>query len=1048
MTSILYNDLKTLIIDSELIPEEQYRITNYVTTISKANYTSAGYKFDIVVTALTTNTLYEYATLMANATETYFGVDALLLYNVKYSVTNQVPGYYNDWVDASGKGVIYYMVDDKGNEAPFDFKNIKYNGKFLFNNTLDGTDTSQSVSEYNSVKEVIEDDTFFIPLVSFNNECNNVSIDINAAQVSIYTCSNLQIGKSCSNSIFATVNNVVVGNDFVNSDLDIINGGEIGNNNNGITATNQTNLIIKDNNTTIILGGGNNYLTVDNGVIIDSNNTNVIVGTNAKDVYINDSKTINLGNNIEQFNISSCYDVVVANDCKLFTLNQTNHLTSETLCNSITCNYNDYVTLKNGIENIYVAEGIDNIILDGSQIDFSEYKTITIDDVNYIVNDTTTGESWILNSDGTLSANPNGKLIDAPSDGDVYGRKDGDWVKVAGGGGGISIIPITWSELKALRDSGNLAIGTSYRITDYTCVVGDSTPIPAINLFDIIVQPLNEEVLSENAKAINHEGDLYFANSDLYAWELKYCLDNDTNRFAWASRDDSGKGVIYYMKDEWNNECPYDFKNIRYIREEEQTYCYTFGSPLDDSISGNSHSNTIKPYIDQDGLYSINHNMFGNNSYNNILQYGCHDNTFDSSCYNNVLGANCHSNDIGDNCYSIIFDSNCYSNILNDDCHSNTFGSGCYSNLLNDDCHSNTFGIGCYLNTFGTGCYSNTFGSKCYSNNFGTGCYGNILEYNNYDNFFQKHCTYNKFSTNCHGNTLYGDLYNDVGCNYNTFNSNCFLNIFYSGCNYNTFGNYCTRNKFNVNCSYNMFVDFCASNTFGIQDGQVLIGGNCNNNMFGYNCNSNILGDNNNHNTFGNSCSSNHFYYNCNSNTFGNDCNSNIFGHVYEDNPYGTSVDVYIGDCNYNVFSDNCSYNTFIYKCESNIFGSGCVHNIFGGHYYSLEQNDNILYGYYYNNTFGNDCSYNNFYTGVSGTTNKDYIKYMILEDGISYNNFYSSVSTDANNWLQRIRIKGLSGTSGTPLVTQITLPAANTKYEWVVCYTSGNVLKQYCPDN
>ena len=30
---------------------------------------------------------------------------------------------------------------------------------------------------------------------------------------------------------------------------------------------------------------------------------------------------------------------------------------------------------------------------------------------------------------------------------------------------------------------------------------------------------------------------------------------------------ENGKGVIYYMKDEWNNECPYDFKNIQFIRK-------------------------------------------------------------------------------------------------------------------------------------------------------------------------------------------------------------------------------------------------------------------------------------------------------------------------------------------------------------------------------------------------------------------------------------------------------------------------------------------------
>lgn len=29
---------------------------------------------------------------------------------------------------------------------------------------------------------------------------------------------------------------------------------------------------------------------------------------------------------------------------------------------------------------------------------------------------------------------------------------------------------------------------------------------------------------------------------------------------------DAGKGVIYYMKDEWDNECHYDFKNIMFKR--------------------------------------------------------------------------------------------------------------------------------------------------------------------------------------------------------------------------------------------------------------------------------------------------------------------------------------------------------------------------------------------------------------------------------------------------------------------------------------------------
>jgi hypothetical protein len=71
----------------------------------------------------------------------------------------------------------------------------------------------------------------------------------------------------------------------------------------------------------------------------------------------------------------------------------------------------------------------------------------------------------------------------------------------------------------------------------------------------------------------------------LEAWQLKYCLDNDTSRFAWADNV-NGKGVIYRMVDEFNNDVPYDFKNIQFKRKLTDgeldldsgidTWCYTF----------------------------------------------------------------------------------------------------------------------------------------------------------------------------------------------------------------------------------------------------------------------------------------------------------------------------------------------------------------------------------------------------------------------------------------------------------------------------------------
>lgn len=320
------------------------------------------------------------------------------------------------------------------------------------------------------------------------------------------------------------------------------------------------------------------------------------------------------------------------------------------------------------------------------------------------------------------------------------------------------ITETSYSDLKTLRDNGQLIPGHLYRITDYVTTTIQEGTRSAGHQFDIIVQAITENVISEDARAIQHkfeipkeaynvtsetdlihfgeeeyqgvvyqryttldmdiingyylidfnnindanpekgykstiycnyyvvdgdylngldEGEVvafkqnvhelfYFSNSNLAAWKLKYCLDNDTDRFAWASniylhpynnqpmirvgddpeadtyiyvrypeadsngkfawvygRDSDGKaitdyikdynpddydekpfdvtdliytdyenvyigetldmsgtpctiseisgigkGVIYQMKDEHGNDCPYDFKNIMFSRRQ------------------------------------------------------------------------------------------------------------------------------------------------------------------------------------------------------------------------------------------------------------------------------------------------------------------------------------------------------------------------------------------------------------------------------------------------------------------------------------------------
>ena len=177
----------------------------------------------------------------------------------------------------------------------------------------------------------------------------------------------------------------------------------------------------------------------------------------------------------------------------------------------------------------------------------------------------------------------------------------------------------------------------------------------------------------------------YFANSKLASWELKYCLDNDTNRFSWAQvgqeglgfaafqtsdlefykrypdGDDDygyawvlinnhmeeidinsteidwtdidtqhlkqtdlpyveigeevgeattviqyssdvqyvpdGKGVIYYMKDEWNNQVYFDFKNIKFYNEDVDIYFWLFGDD-DCSLWGAANNNTVDSKVE------------------------------------------------------------------------------------------------------------------------------------------------------------------------------------------------------------------------------------------------------------------------------------------------------------------------------------------------------------------------------------------------------------------------------------------------------------------
>jgi hypothetical protein len=312
--------------------------------------------------------------------------------------------------------------------------------------------------------------------------------------------------------------------------------------------------------------------------------------------------------------------------------------------------------------------------------------------------------------------------------------------------------PISWTTLKEMRDTWQLKPGQQYRITNYVATTnGDMDSRSANHPFDIVVTADGERTLNEHARAVLREGDTYFADCDVAAWDIWYCIDNDTDRFAWATAA-NGKGVVYRLVDEFGNDAPYDFKGIQFLAygDTDGVYRYTFDSGV---VSGNTdlslrgwtsggsysavYENTIAPYSEESVGARLNRIVFKGS--------GCYSNTFGSDCYSNTFGSDCYSNTFGSGCYSNTFGSDCSSNTFGADCSDNTFGSICSANMFGSYCQYNTFGRSCNSNTFSSNCYGNTFGPGCRSNTFGDICYSNA---------FGSYCQYNTFGSGCYSITF------------------------------------------------------------------------------------------------------------------------------------------------------------------------------------------------------------------------------------------------------------------------------------------------------
>ena len=350
----------------------------------------------------------------------------------------------------------------------------------------------------------------------------------------------------------------------------------------------------------------------------------------------------------------------------------------------------------------------------------------------------------------------------------------------------VKMISTTWAELKALRDGGKLVAGMQYRITDYVTTTVQSDTRSAGHAFDIIVTADGAGVLSEDARAALHEGDTYFASAKLEAWKLKYCLDNDTARFAWADAA-NGKGVIWRMVDEKENDLPYDFKNVQFKRWRVTKYLVneaqwaTGVDELNKQIAsvpslrwGNYDSESAEDAIDDNsatwwssptatvtlsssdtGLWKVDdeYDLFclsdgtekwfytfsslasdtaetadsslTDGVYKNSFGYGQKSLAAVALGKNVLIGNYFSSNTVGNNFYYNTVGNYFSSNTVGNYFRYNTVGNNFYYNTVGNDFYSNTVGNYFYSNTVGNNFSSNTVG-----NNFSSNTVGNNFRYN------------------------------------------------------------------------------------------------------------------------------------------------------------------------------------------------------------------------------------------------------------------------------------------------------------------------------
>ena len=150
-TYITYAELKKLVVGKKLNMLSTYILTDYHPILSNKYSETAQStdksKFALMLIANTNSTFF-HECLAVKLTSNKNSIESVYGLKILYDFNNDKNKY--DWIDESGgKGVIYRMIDEYGNDCPYDFYNImfKFGGTYYYTFSEISNDTDVNFCE-------------------------------------------------------------------------------------------------------------------------------------------------------------------------------------------------------------------------------------------------------------------------------------------------------------------------------------------------------------------------------------------------------------------------------------------------------------------------------------------------------------------------------------------------------------------------------------------------------------------------------------------------------------------------------------------------------------------------------------------------------------------------------------------------------------------------------------------------------------------------------------------------------------------------------------